>query len=719
MEVKNVSETPFLFGFTASSSGVELPEGEFASVLAGVNEPGTTLSTKAEVVGTEPIAPLQILDLPELGQGDIGYDLVSRTHGVVDSFVNAEGDKGVSLSGIEKGLAAVQIPSEIHPANDARGFASADDSSEVVGTNLAQNPGATGTEELLSQEGPLEEEVLDLRSLISAEIRRSQPTQADISPIVVAFHQHGVIPHQDSEFTGGGPLGEKQDSSQILSLESLANLRNTALEIASGIQQVGQTFESLRQLLGSAVNEGRNAVEEATSLLSTANELSEGLPSLENGVQIIPASVGSELPDKATFLQISEALGIVGISISEETSLESDSPYESSIEGEESSIGHGETTAGSGEVSARKLLVDVSAATIKSDPESVASAAGESPTALHLDLSSIGRQPDSVKQAVAYTWAALDKEANSAVGQKKVSQISLGTSVSVPGGNSPEPSLLSSTRRPENGGSQVLLQGANSVSQHQSKVPTESMRGVAPAQIEWDLASETVPAVDSGIHGADASWLVGMKAVSEGSATPIASAEASSKVSDGRLTIEGNHSLMEIRSETVRKVAEHLDRLLVTRSKSESVIRMQPEELGSITMVVRNVKSDIEAVVTASDERVRELLHDSRQDLIHNLHQKGHSEVRVTVAAEATSADRQSSNRDSSHQQDQGQRPSFSQEYGSSSNGQSFSREQDRQGSYSNRAFRPEDERSLRAETTPSKKSETFRRFQKVIDVAI
>jgi flagellar hook-length control protein FliK len=343
----------------------------------------------------------------------------------------------------------------------------------------------------------------------------------------------------------------------------------------------------------------------------------------------------------------------------------------------------------------------------------------ERPRATDLNPTHVERPPESVRHAVAYTWAALEKETNSAAGQKKMSSVPLGTSVRPAQASSHGSTVSGNLRLLEGGVVQVLVNESKFPVQPQAKASAEPLTITSEALSEWEPTERALAEIAPRSESMDTTLLSGMKISAENPGARIDSPEGSKKTSDCRLTIKGNHSLMEIRSETVRKVAEHLDRLLVTRSKSESVILMQPEELGSITMVVRNIKNDIEAVVTASDERVRELLHESRQDLIHNLNQKGHSEVRVTVAAETNSAERQPSNRDSSNPQDQSQRSSTSSDFGSNANGQSFSREQEREGSHSNRVFRFEDERIIRTETTPSKKTETFRRFQKVIDVAI
>lgn len=742
MEVKNVSETPFLFGFAPSSAEPETPSGEFALVLAEVSESGTPLSTKAEVAGQEPIAPLQILDSPELRQGIIALDLGPQ--GRADASFVTPGLPVVdlpeqfadSMQGISAGLLQT-VPESLSPEEpiiigNANGQPTSEDPVYPGFLSLIQSSSAraeggiflegqlalinggseTDPEADLLQNSTLESgetaiaekhdavisdahettnAPFDLAALVHAEQLRNAPVSAD-----VALAKGAELALEEAERDSFKAPGKSFDQ-----LATTKSVREILFAKASQIERLALTNES--GLPQSSPLVGSESIQPEVTLglvmKSDAPRLPQGTPiypiSLAGNEQAVwkdfssvfegqvggsfdnPASLGK---GESTIGEISAALRIVGITVTEESSLEplvlKDSvPAKNQTPGQSSSAAKGSST----------------------DPSPTASLIGP------------GKQVDSVRQAVAHTWTALQKEAGVAktevASRPKLDSISKAVvdphvvTGSVPGIDHGQTASVPSVH---SSADSIAQAGSGTASPQPWSEDGSNLNVTAP------FFSETA---SSQVSASQLAWKE--LADSKGVEAP------STKRNDGRLSIEGNHSLLEIRSETVRKVAEHIDRLLVTRSKAESVIRMQPEELGSITMVVRNIKNDIEAVVTASDERVRELLQDSRQDLIHSLQQRGHADIRVSVASEANSADRQSSQRESSSNQDLNQRNNGGSEFGNSPGGQHAQRDQDRQGSQSHRSLRFENERLMKGEDSPLKKTETFRRFQKVIDVAI
>ncbi len=769
MEVKNVSETPFLFGFAPLSAEAEIPSREFATVLAGISESRTPLSTMAEAVGLEPNAPLQKLDSPELRQGEVGIDLVPHLHEVDQSFIAKPDGAEIAPKAssrpkavfLEHGFAAVEVIAHtplLQPEVVELPSSPILTSREGSAVSIV-NPSLAGKEEILSAE--LELQTTDLQQLIGEELAQKPTLDAPLIqfPIALSLASTGL---------GKGEVQGLPLSNQVLDEGSGTRSAQASPEIAGGIQRGQRTVDNQRQLFGPVNEKAKlrgadvpffDQVRKVSGLNGPLPRVDLNQPRVPGGTpMILQPNLGGEgkvstdpeslelsyLPGtKSTFAEVSQALGIIGISIAQETTFEPDSDPTTSLE----------ITAETPESAESKILSPAPDFGARLQSSSSAKASGIAPLLIEKAASpraeavpvetlpssgfnQLSTSPDSVKKAIAHTWAVLDKTARKGSGTvpnpapldaKAFS--ATGTSASVLN----SPGTVFRAAEPVTIGSNLNSPlSLNQLLQAENVVSNKPVQGLSKESQPGDQAF--APEIGARFHSESEGFVVGKGSEVQLPAPSILAVPPSmsklepkavvNKVSDGRLAIEGNHSLLEIRSETVRKVAEHLDRLLVTRSKSESVIRMQPEELGSITLVVRNVKNDIEAVVTASDERVRELLHDSRQDLVHNLQQKGHSEVRVTVAAESNPGDRQPSHRDSSPG-DQGQRHPGNSDFSSSSNGQSFSRDQGQQsqqgqqGSNQSRSFRFEDDRSLQPETAPSKKSETFRRFQKVIDVAI
>lgn len=824
MEVKNVSETPFLFGFAPLSAEAEIPSGEFATVLAGISESRTPLSTMAEAVGLEPNVPPQKLDSPELRQGEVDMDLVPELHEVDQSLMTKPGGATIApkvssspkassateassapkASSLESGFAAVEVLARTPPSQPSilqlpilqsevaklppkpiltsrgRSEVSIFDTSSFIKEEVL----STKNEEVLPDElGPhtaaLDQRFVDLQLLIGKELAQISPlgsppiSELDLN-MLEPLVQVPIVLSPAANGAGQGEAPRLPVSSQLASTEGLVKTSGgVSPEIAGGVQRVRRTFENLRQLFG-AVNENAKVrggdlpffeqVLKVSGLNGPLPRVDLNLPKVPGGTpMILQTNPGGEskvwtnaeslelnyLPGtKSTFAEVSEALGIIGISISQETTFEQESNPTTSIEipaetaeSPESKIfspgpDFGARSQNSSTVNAPEIaplpIEQVASRKVEAVPVETLPSSG---------FNQLSTSPDSVKKAIAHTWAVLDKSARKGLGTMP-NQAPLDAKSYVATGESPPVLHPKGTEsrlfEPVTTGSNLnSTPSSNQLLQPGNLVSNKPVQGLSKESQQGDQVSSAeagAPLAGTRFHSESEGLVVGKAPelqvptpstlIVQTSASKLEPKGVVNKASDGRLAIEGNHSLLEIRSETVRKVAEHLDRLLVTRSKSESVIRMQPEELGSITLVVRNVKNDIEAVVTASDERVRELLHDARQDLVHNLQQKGHTDVRVTVSAEANSGDRQPSHRDASPGE-HGQRHPGNSDFNSSSNGQSFSRDpghrsqHGQQGSNPSQAFRFEDDRSLQPETAPSKKSETFRRFQKVIDVAI
>jgi hypothetical protein len=86
------------------------------------------------------------------------------------------------------------------------------------------------------------------------------------------------------------------------------------------------------------------------------------------------------------------------------------------------------------------------------------------------------------------------------------------------------------------------------------------------------------------------------------------------------------------------QVADHIQLLAVTQQKDGVVVHLEPADLGSITLVVRAVASNVTAQVTASDEHVRSALEQSRDQLGAQLQARGYHLTSVSVGSAGASS---------------------------------------------------------------------------------
>jgi flagellar hook-length control protein FliK len=95
-------------------------------------------------------------------------------------------------------------------------------------------------------------------------------------------------------------------------------------------------------------------------------------------------------------------------------------------------------------------------------------------------------------------------------------------------------------------------------------------------------------------------------------------------------------------------VADRIQLLAVTQQKGGVVIHLEPANLGSITLVVKAVASNITAEVTASDDHVRTALEQSRDQLGQQLQSRGYHLTSVSVGSTSSSSSAGASSSDSS-----------------------------------------------------------------------
>lgn len=108
----------------------------------------------------------------------------------------------------------------------------------------------------------------------------------------------------------------------------------------------------------------------------------------------------------------------------------------------------------------------------------------------------------------------------------------------------------------------------------------------------------------------------------------------------------------------VKQVADKLHMLAAARPRNGVVIHLNPEHLGSITVVVKSVGRMVDTQITASDSRVSEALDQNRLRLIEAMDSRGFQLQSVTVSQQSGNATQQDANRgwqQPSQQQHQGQ----------------------------------------------------------------
>lgn len=89
------------------------------------------------------------------------------------------------------------------------------------------------------------------------------------------------------------------------------------------------------------------------------------------------------------------------------------------------------------------------------------------------------------------------------------------------------------------------------------------------------------------------------------------------------------------RPEPVERAMEELSDFLSLRRPGQVTIRLNPEELGSLTIVVKHTGGQVSAEITATNDAVRTQLSTHRHELAASLEQKGHQLTSFQVSAES------------------------------------------------------------------------------------
>ncbi len=109
-------------------------------------------------------------------------------------------------------------------------------------------------------------------------------------------------------------------------------------------------------------------------------------------------------------------------------------------------------------------------------------------------------------------------------------------------------------------------------------------------------------------------------------------------------TKDAKHVTSEITTEQYHeakaKVIEQIEEIAATRGNGRVTIRLNPDDLGTITLAVRSFGDNVEAKITASNDNVRQSLHTHRADLVQSVESRGLNMNSFTVGSE-THADAQ------------------------------------------------------------------------------
>jgi hypothetical protein len=102
----------------------------------------------------------------------------------------------------------------------------------------------------------------------------------------------------------------------------------------------------------------------------------------------------------------------------------------------------------------------------------------------------------------------------------------------------------------------------------------------------------------------------------------------------------------------VRQITDRLELLAATRPKNGVTVQLQPARLGSITLTVKSVGSNVEAHISASNDEVRTALEQNRPLLGQLMQERGLKLDSVSIAAQtATTSHRQPQGQASQQQQ--------------------------------------------------------------------
>lgn len=92
------------------------------------------------------------------------------------------------------------------------------------------------------------------------------------------------------------------------------------------------------------------------------------------------------------------------------------------------------------------------------------------------------------------------------------------------------------------------------------------------------------------------------------------------------------------RTQLINQVADRIQLLAATRQQDGVVVHLQPPNLGSITLVVKTVASNVSAQVTATDDHVRSALELGRDQLGQQLQSRGYHLTSISVGSTSSSA---------------------------------------------------------------------------------
>lgn len=118
-------------------------------------------------------------------------------------------------------------------------------------------------------------------------------------------------------------------------------------------------------------------------------------------------------------------------------------------------------------------------------------------------------------------------------------------------------------------------------------------------------------------------------------------------------------------ADVIRQVVDRVETLAAAHRPGGVVVRLEPQDLGTITLSVRSIGDQIEAHIAASDERVRNALDTSKSHLAQAMEAKGFSLRSVTVTestATQSQAELANPNRGQQHQQPRQDQQAFRQQ---------------------------------------------------------
>ena len=90
------------------------------------------------------------------------------------------------------------------------------------------------------------------------------------------------------------------------------------------------------------------------------------------------------------------------------------------------------------------------------------------------------------------------------------------------------------------------------------------------------------------------------------------------------------------RAEVIAKVTDQIQQMAAANGNGRTTIKLSPDDLGTITLVVKTLGDNVEARLTASDNRVRFALSHHRADLVQSVQGRGLSLNHLSVGHEGS-----------------------------------------------------------------------------------